>query len=155
MKLYPRPLHMPRHVTFAPSKNDPVAGQVALPLKMTKFQAWPWPTLRSVEPFLLQLKVIIHIKTRYCYVTSSAWVVARRKTMAFLYSLSFPSLIESQTKVKQYKGFFVSYKKHLSKHIVRGHVGAINNPLRPASRLWACSSAVNFSPRVNPAWNAK
>lgn len=53
--------------------------------------------------------------------------------MAFLYLLSFPSLIESQTKVKQYKGFFVSYKKHLSKHIVQGHVGAINNPLRPAS----------------------
>lgn len=52
--------------------------------------------------------------------------------MAFLYLLSFPSLIESQTKVKQYKGFFVSYKKHLSKHIVQGHAGAINNPQRPA-----------------------
>lgn len=55
------------------------------------------------------------------------------KNNGFLYLLSFPSLIESQTKVKQYKGFFVSSKKHLSKHIVQGHAGAINNPLRPAS----------------------
>lgn len=57
-----------------------------------------------------------------------------KKDNGFLYLLSFPSLIESRTKVKQYKGFFVSYKKHLSKHIVQGHAGAINNPLRPASR---------------------
>lgn len=56
-----------------------------------------------------------------------------KKDNGFLYLLSFPSLIESQTKVKQYKGFFVSYEKHLSKHIVQGHAGAINNPLRPAS----------------------
>lgn len=55
--------------------------------------------------------------------------------MAFLYLLSFPSLIESQTKVRQHKGFFfVSYEKHLSKHIVQGHAGAINNPVRPASQ---------------------
>lgn len=56
-----------------------------------------------------------------------------KKDNRFLYLLSFPSLIESRTKVKQHKDFSVSYKKHLSKHIVQGHAGAINNPLRPAS----------------------
>lgn len=68
---------------------------------------------------------------KLCNIFSSS--IGLKKDNGFLYLLSFPSLIESQTKVKHHKGFFVSYKKHLSKHIVHGHAGAINNPLRPAS----------------------
>lgn len=80
------------------------------------------------------------------------------KDNGFLYLLSFPSLIESQAKVKQYKGFFVSYKKHLSKHIVQGHAGAINNPLRPAScrlvQVYSISASRSAQPGMpNKYWN--
>lgn len=92
------------------------------------------PALQSHTSPELQLKILILIRqdTVKLYNIFGS-MCCLKKDNGFLYLLPFPSLIESQTKVKQYKGFFVSYKKHLSKHIVQGHAGAINNPLRPAS----------------------
>lgn len=58
-----------------------------------------------------------------CYVTSSTRAAAWKKDNGFLYLLSFPSLIESLKKVKQYKGFFLlatrnTYPNTLSKSML-------------------------------------
>lgn len=108
-------------------------------------------------PFTLtfSLYAAIHLNTyntqdtvKLCNIFNSSCVL--KKDNGFLYLLSFPSLIESQSKVKQYKGFFVSNKKHLSKHIVQGHAGAINNPLRPAGRRLVQVQSISAARSTQP-----